>query len=313
MNGDRTARTKFIKNKAKELGFNWVGISEAKYLADAAPRLKAWLRQNMNGEMHYMQKHLQKRLDPRLLLEGSRSLITILLNYYPGKALSEKGKYKISKYAYGKDYHQVLKRKLWMLKDEIEKKTGKIRARAFVDSAPLMDKVWAMEAGLGWIGKNTCLITRDQGSYFFIGHLLSDLELDYDQPFLEDYCGSCDLCMQACPTNAIVSPYQLDARKCISYLSIELKGNFSKEQETMLNGWIFGCDICQDVCPWNRKSVPHSTTEFNPSEEITALKEDDWKHLSEEKYKQLFKHSALERAGYHGLKRNIQAAANQHE
>jgi epoxyqueuosine reductase len=312
MTGSRTALTNFIKSKAKELGFDAVGISQAKHLADAAPRLKAWLKQNMQGEMHYMQNNIEKRLDPRLLVEGSKSLITILLNYYPEKTLPDRSKYKISKYAYGKDYHQVIKQKLWSLQQEIEKKTGEIRARAFVDSAPLMDKVWAMEAGLGWIGKNTCLISKTHGSYVFIGHLVSNLDLDYDEPFQKDYCGSCNLCIQACPTNAIISPYQLDARKCISYLSIEMKGTLNKEQGNSLNGWIFGCDICQDVCPWNRKPASHNTAEFNPSEELTRMKEDDWKHLSEEKYMQLFKHSALYRAGYHGLKRNIRAVTNQY-
>jgi epoxyqueuosine reductase len=313
MTGNRTALTDFIKSKALALGFDAVGVAQAGNLDEAAPRLKAWLDQNMHGEMHYMQKHPEKRLDPRLLFEGSRSLITILLNYYPEESLHGDGKYKISKYAYGEDYHHVIKRKLWKLQEEIEKETGKIRARAFVDSAPLMDKVWAMEAGLGWIGKNTCLITRNRGSYFFIGHLLTDLELDYDKPFQKDYCGSCKLCMQACPTKAIVSPYQLDARKCISYLSIELQGAFSKEEEESLNGWVFGCDICQDVCPWNRKSTAHATEEFNPSEELAGMTKDDWEHLSEEKYRQLFKHSALHRTGYQGLIRNIRAVTNQHE
>jgi epoxyqueuosine reductase len=303
--------TQFIKDKARELGFDEVGIARARRLSEAEPALKAWLEEGMHGEMHYMENHYEKRLDPGLLVDGSKSLVTVLLNYFPGEKLDPGDRYRLSKYAYGADYHVVVKQKLTKLLEEIEKVTGPFRARVFTDSAPLMDKVWAREAGLGWIGKNTCLINKKRGSYCFIGHLVCDLELEYEQPYTKDHCGSCNLCLEACPTGAIHKPYQLDARKCISYLTIEYRGPFSKEQDKSLHGWIFGCDICQDVCPWNGKAVAHKTTEFNPTGELKQMQAEDWINLTEEKYKILFRHSAVSRVKYTGLKRNILSVANQ--
>ena len=260
-----------IKNFAIQLGFHACGISKADLLAEDAFLLEKWLAQNHEGEMAYMRNHIEKRTDPRLLVENAKSVISVLLNYYPEKPLQTEDQYKISKYAYGTDYHFVLKDKLTELLSFIEEICGKRTARIFVDSAPVLDKRWAQKSGLGWIGKNTCLITKEQGSFFFIGEIIIDLELDADKP-IEDYCGSCTKCLNACPTNALVAPYRLDARKCISYLTIENKEEIPDRFKNSFNNWIYGCDICQDVCPWNKKAITTLIPEFKPSIELSQMK-----------------------------------------
>jgi len=244
-------------------------------------------------------------LDPRLLVEGACSVISLLYNYYPEEKLEDSATYKISKYAYGKDYHNVIKKKLFELSDYIEETFGEVQIRAFVDSAPVLERTWAVKAGLGWIGKNTNLITLKNGSFLFICELITDLELFYDHPIDNNYCGDCSLCINACPTKAIIAPYQLDASKCISYLTIELKDQIPVEFKNVYQQWIFGCDICQDVCPWNRFSIIHNEKQFNPPPKLFELSSKEWESLSEEKYQFLFKGSAVKRTKYQGLKRNI--------
>jgi len=255
--------------------------------------------------MGYLENHFEKRTDPRKLFENTKSVISVLYNYYPKTQIPEKNNYKISKYAYGKDYHFVIKRKLEELIDFIREEVKEINARAFVDSAPVLDRAWAAKAGLGWIGKNTNLITKEQGSYFFIGEIITDLELKYDNPSVPNYCGTCTRCIDACPTKSL-KPYELDARKCISYLTIEYKLN--KIPDTFkgkFSDWIFGCDICQDVCPWNRFSKPHNEPDFEPIEELLKLRKPDWECLTEEHFRKIFKNSPAERTKYKGLMRNI--------
>jgi len=293
-----------IKNFALKIGFHACGISKADFLVEDAAFLKKWLDQNHEGEMAYMRNHVEKRTDPRLLVENAKSVISVLLNYFPEKPLHAEDQYKISKYAYGTDYHFVLKDKLKVLLSFIEELCGKRTARIFVDSAPVLDKRWAQKSGLGWIGKNTCLITKEQGSFFFIGEIIIDLDLDVDKP-IEDYCGSCTKCLNACPTNALVAPYRLDARKCISYLTIENKNEIPEHYKNSFNKWIYGCDICQDVCPWNKKAIPTLIPEFKPSEELSQMKTEDWQNLEKGKFNKLFKNSAVLRTKFAGLKRNI--------
>lgn len=298
----KTLNTEKIKQKAFDLGFSAIGISKADFLEKELQYLKNWLDNGFHGEMHYMENHFEKRTDPRKLVEGAKSVISVLLNYYSEQKQIDNS-YKISKYAYGKEYHFVVKDKLHELFDFIQKEIGDIKGRAFVDSAPVMDKVWAAKSGLGWIGKNTNLISKEFGSFFFIGELIIDLELEYNQP-IKDYCGTCTKCIDACPTNALTS-YKLDARKCISYLTIEKKGEISDEFKGKWNDWIFGCDICQDVCPWNSKSKPHSEKTFNISDELKNLTKEDWQNIENSKFKKLFENSPVERTKFEGLKRNI--------
>lgn len=289
--------------KAKDLGFDFCGISKAEFLEHEAPLLEKWLKNNYNGKMTYMSNHFDKRLDPRLLVEGAKSVITVILNYYPKEKLSEiKEDIKISKYAYGKDYHFVLKEKLSLLFDAIKNEIGEINGRVFVDSAPVMDKIWAKKAGLGWVGKHTNLINREIGSFFFIGEIISDLDLVADGP-IKDYCGTCTACIDACPTDAIVDAYQVDGSKCISYLTIELKEAIPKEFKGKMENWAFGCDICQDVCPWNSFAKPHNIPEFNLSPELKKL--GNWTEITEEIFNEVFKKSALKRTKFEGLKRNV--------
>ncbi len=251
-----------IKTRAKELGFYTCGISKASFLPEDAQRLTKWLQDGKQAEMKYMENHFEKRTDPRKLVEGAKSVISVLFNYYPEKQLHEQNNYKISKYAYGTDYHFVLKKKLKDLIAFLNKEVLDLNARAFVDSAPVLDRAWAARSGLGWIGKNTCLITKEQGSYFFIGEIITDLELDYDKKIVPNHCGGCTRCIDACPTNAL-EPYSLDSNKCISNWTIEYKGEKIPEKfNGKFHDWIFGCDICQDVCPWNRLSEPHNEPEF---------------------------------------------------
>jgi len=293
----------WIKNKALELGFTSCGISKAEFLEEEAPRLEKWLKQNMHGEMDYMNNHFDKRLDPRKLHDGCKSVISLLLNYYPQEEQKE-GLPKISRYAYGRDYHKVIKKKCKELLAAMEAEFGAIAGRAFVDSAPVMDKAWAQRSGLGWMGKHTNIINRQLGSYFFIAEILCDLELTPDSP-INDYCGTCTKCIDACPTDAITAPYEVDGSKCISYLTIELKNQIPEEFKGSFKDWIFGCDICQEVCPWNRFSSPHNTPDFIPPVERTSMTWTDWNEITEEVFNEVFAGSPLKRAKYDGLKRNV--------
>ena len=292
-----------IKAEAKRLGFLSCGISKAEFLEDEAPRLEAWLKTERNGKMGYMENHFDKRLDPRLLVPGGKSVISVLLNYYSDDQQPE-GAPKISKYAYGADYHFVIKEKLKELFSFIHQEIGEVNGRVFVDSAPVMDRAWAEKSGLGWIGKNTNLITQKVGSYFFIAEMILDLDLEYDLP-TTDHCGTCTACIDACPTEAIVAPYQLDATKCISYLTIELKDQLPTEFQGKMDNWAFGCDVCQDVCPWNRFSKQHNEPLFNSKPEILNYSKKDWEELTSETFNTIFKNSAISRTKYEGLKRNI--------
>jgi epoxyqueuosine reductase len=297
--------TALIKQKAQELGFFYCGISKAEFLEEEAPRLEAWLNQQRHGKMSYMENHFDKRLDPRLLVDGAKSVISLLLNYYTEEKQSDATAPKISKYAYGEDYHVVIKEKLRQLMQFIETEIGEVSGRVFVDSAPVMDKAWAKKSGLGWIGKNSNLIHPKSGSFFFIAELIIDLELEADGP-IKDYCGTCTKCIDACPTDAIIEPYVVDGSKCISYLTIELKDALlPAEFKGKMDNWAFGCDICQDVCPWNRFSLLHNETRFNPSQNLLQLSKSDWQDLSEEVFSELFKLSAIKRTKFDGLKRNI--------
>lgn len=295
--------SQLIKNKAYELGFMFCGISKADFLEEEAPRLESWLNRNYNGQMAWMNNHFDKRLDPRKLVEGARSVITVLLNYYPKQELPL-SQYKISRYAYGKDYHFVLKDKLKSLFCYMQENIGEINGRVFTDSAPVMDKVWAKKSGAGWIGKHTNLIHPRAGSYFFIGEIICDLELTYDGP-IKDYCGNCTRCLDACPTEALFAPYQIDGSKCISYLTIELKDKIPEEFRSKMSNWAFGCDICQEVCPWNRFSSPTNELDFKPNEELKDVKDEDLKEITKEVFNDLFKGSAVKRAGFEGFKRTI--------
>lgn len=293
-----------IKEEAQRLGFLSCGISRADFLEDEAPRLERWLNANMHGQMGYMANNFEKRLDPRKLVDGAKSVITVLLNYYPSAAQKDLEAPKISKYAYGNDYHHVIKGKLRELVDFINEEIGEVGGRAFVDSAPVMDKAWAAKAGLGWVGKNTNLINSKTGSFFFIGELILDIDLEPDSP-TTDHCGTCSACIDACPTEAIVEPYVVDGSKCISYFTIELKDAIPTSMKGKFDDWAFGCDLCQDVCPWNRFSKPHSERQFNPHPEMLEMTKQDWEELTEEVFKRVFQKSAVKRTKFTGLKRNI--------
>lgn len=292
-----------IKAEAIRLGFMSCGISRAQFLEEEAPRLESWLNNNMHGEMRYMENYFDKRLDPTKLVEGSKSVISLLLNYYP-KEFQKEGTYKLSKYAYGTDYHFVIKDKLKDLLQFIQREIGEVDGRAFVDSAPVLDKAWAARSGLGWIGKNSNLLTRQVGSFYFIAELIVDLELEYDTP-VTDHCGSCTACIDACPTQAIVEPYKVDGSKCISYFTIELKDELPSHVSGKFNDWMFGCDICQDVCPWNRFSKPHNEPLFDPHPELLDFDRRDWEEITRETFNEIFKRSAVKRTKFEGLQRNI--------
>ncbi len=297
--------TSLIKAEAKRLGFDFCGISPAGFLEEEAPRLEHWLKNNMQGQMNYMANHFDKRLDPRLLVDGAKSVVSLLLNYYPSEfQQQEDGAPKISKYAYGKDYHFVIKEKLQHLYRFIQDQIGEVNGRVFVDSAPVMDKVWAKKSGLGWVGKNSNLINKEGGSFFFIAELILDLELDADGP-IRDYCGTCTRCIDACPTDAI-SEYVVDGSKCISYFTIELKENIPPEYKGKFDNWAFGCDICQDVCPWNRFSKPHQEKQFTPGSGLLEMTKPQWEEMTKEVFQKTFKDSAVKRAGFDGLRRNIE-------
>ncbi|MHA7830917.1 MAG: tRNA epoxyqueuosine(34) reductase QueG [Flagellimonas sp.] len=295
--------TELIKTEAKRLGFLSCGISKAEFLEEEAPRLERWLNQNMHGEMQYMENHFDKRLDPTKLVEDSKSVISLLLNYYPSKEQNPDS-YKISKYAYGMDYHFVIKDKLKSLLHFIQEEIGEVHGRAFVDSAPVLDKAWAAKSGLGWMGKHSNLLTQQVGSFYFIAELIVDLDLDYDMP-VTDHCGTCTACIDACPTEAILQPYVVDGSKCISYLTIELKNEIPSEFDGKLDEWMFGCDVCQDVCPWNRFSKSHSEPLLSPHPDLLSFTKKDWEEITEDVFKKIFKKSAVKRTKLSGLRRNV--------
>ena len=295
--------TQLIKAEAHRLGFLSCGISKAGFLEEEAPRLENWLNNQMNGQMSYMENHFDKRLNPTLLVDDAKSVISLLLNYYPSE-LQNEDSYKISKYAYGQDYHHVIKEKLKELLHFIQTEIGEVSGRAFVDSAPVLDKAWAAKSGLGWVGKNSNLITQKVGSFYFIAELIIDLELNYDAP-TTDHCGSCTACLDACPTEAIVAPYVVDGSKCISYFTIELKDNLPQEMKGKFDDWMFGCDVCQDVCPWNRFSKPHIEPLFQANSDILNFSKSDWEEITVDTFQKVFKNSAVKRTKYEGLLRNI--------
>ncbi len=298
-------KTKFVKQRASDLGFFQVGISKAEYMEDEAQRMEQWLDQHRHGTMNYLERYFDKRLDPTKLVPGAKSVISLMYNYYPDEYISEDSKLKISRYALGEDYHQVIKKKLRLLLEDMRQMIGEISGRCFVDSAPVLERDWARRSGLGWIGKNTLLIHPKAGSYFFLAELIIDLELEYDAP-IKDYCGTCRRCIDACPTKAIdETGYVMDGSKCISYLTIEHKGKIPNSFEDKMEGWIFGCDICQEVCPWNRFAQPHTEPAFEPSEALLRMSPHDWQEITEEVFRKLFSKSPIKRTKFTGLKRNI--------
>ena len=302
---DISEKTKLVKRKCFDLGFSHVGISKSVFLEKEARRLEEWLSNDFNGKMSYMENHFDKRTDPGKLVDGAKSVISVIFNYHNPKKQLDYDAPKISQYAYGKDYHFVIKNKLKELQLFLMKKFGEINCRGFIDSAPVMDKVWAEKSGLGWIGKHSNLINKEVGSYFFIAELIVDIELEEDIP-INDYCGTCTKCIDACPTEAIVEPYVVDGSKCISYLTIELKDQIlPNEFKDKMDNWMFGCDICQDVCPWNRFASVHNEPQFDPHPDLLKLTKKEWEELSEETYQNLFRKSAVKRTKYSGLKRNI--------
>lgn len=298
----RQAHSRWIKEAALELGFSFCGISEARFLEEEAPRLESWLQAGHHGAMGYMANHFDKRLDPRLLVPGAKSVVSLLYNYHDPEVPQDPEAPKIASYAYGRDYHKVVKKKLLLLMEQLEQKVGKVEGRAFVDSAPVMERQWAAQAGLGWTGKNTLLINKQQGSWFFLAELIIDLELEADAP-IKDYCGTCTACIDACPTDAI-TPYSVAAEKCISYLTIELKDEIPTEFKGKMASWAFGCDICQQVCPWNRFAQKHKEPEFLPGEFLRWEKK-DWLDVGEKTFETVFASTPLKRAGYHKLAQTL--------
>ncbi len=300
----QTEKTLIIKRIAAEHGFSRCGISTAEPLDTEARQLQRWLERGYHGEMNYMQRHAPLRVDPSSLLPGVKSVISLFYNYYPDGGKNP-GRFKISKYAYGRDYHKVLRKKLRQMVAAIEDQIGPFASRICIDSAPIMEKSWAVRSGIGWLGKHTNVIDPDLGSFHFIATLLVDLNLDTDRP-ITDHCGSCRLCLDACPTGAIVEPYVVDARKCISYLTIEVKGDLPQHMKNTYRGWIFGCDICQDVCPFNKDIPSHQEPEFRPPPVLFSMTKDDWINIDPGQFDDIFSGSAVRRAGYRGLKRNIE-------
>ncbi|TWP26214.1 tRNA epoxyqueuosine(34) reductase QueG [Apibacter muscae] len=296
--------TQFIKQKSQELSFLDCGISKSGFLEEEAPRLEKWLKEGNQGKMSYLENHFDKRLNPSLLVDGAKSVISFSYNYYPSET-QKPDTYKIAKYAYGEDYHIVIREKLEFLIHLIKEKVGDFSYRVFTDSAPVMERAWAKKSGLGWIGKNSLLLSKQKGSFFFLAEIICDLELEYDSPFKTNHCGSCTRCIDACPTQAIISEKVIDSRKCISYLTIELKDEIGEEFKGKMNDWIFGCDICQDVCPWNRFSKTNTEIRFQPSSDLLDFTYKDWEDLEEETFRKIFKYSAIKRAKYTGLKGNI--------
>ena len=297
--------TKLVKQAATQTGFDYCGIAKAQKLDEDANRLEKWLKEGFHGTMQYMENYFDLRIDPAKLVPGARSVITLLKNYYPEQRQNP-GSPKISKYAYGKDYHEVIKTELNHFLKTIIAEIGDIHGRGFVDSAPVLERTWAQRSGLGWIGKNGNMITKESGSFYFIATLITDLELEYDDPFAKDYCGTCTRCIDACPTEAILPGKVVDGSKCISYFTIELKEMLiPDEMKNKFNDWAFGCDICQDVCPWNRFSKPTKESAFTPLPEVLNFTTNEWEALTEESFKQIFKHSPISRAKLKGMQRNI--------
>lgn len=301
----RERHTQWLKRAAYDMGFSFVGISKAEHLDEEARQLEAWLNQGRHGKMTYMERHFEKRVDPTKLVEGAKTVITFLYNYHNPAPQQDKEAPKISQYAYGEDYHFVIKDKLQSLMDRVQEEIGAIGGRIFVDSAPVLEKAWAKRSGTGWVGKHTNLITKTAGSYFFLAEWITEWELEPDGP-IKDYCGTCTRCIDACPTDAITAPYALDASKCISYLTIELRDEIlpAGYQDQMEN-WMFGCDICQEVCPWNRFAQRHQEPRFEPKEGLLDMTRSDWEELTEEVFRSLFRRSAVKRTKYKGLHRNI--------
>lgn len=295
-----------IKRLAKDLGFDFCGIAKAEFLEEEAPRLEDWLKRNYHGKMAYMANHFDKRLDPTKLVEGAKTVVSLAYNYYPAKELHhEADDYKIAKYAYGKDYHFVIKDKLKSFLEMLKEEIGDIGGRAFVDSAPVMERQWAKKGGIGWTGKNSLLLNRNVGSFFFLAELIIDLEAEPDPPAARDYCGTCTRCIDACPTDAIVQPGVVDGSRCISYFTIELKEELPSSVKGKFENWAFGCDICQDVCPWNRFARPHSEPEFDPHPDLKLMKNEDWEEITRETFTKVFQKSAVKRTKLEGLRRNI--------
>lgn len=294
---------RIIKTEAQRLGFLSCGMSKADFLEQEAPRLEAWLNAGHHGSMAYMERHFDKRLDPRKLVPGAKSVISLLYNYFPQQS-QRQGTYKLSKYAYGEDYHFVVRDKLKELMAFINEQIGAVQGRVFVDSAPVLEKAWAAKSGLGWLGKNTNLISKQVGSFFFLAELIIDLDLPEDGP-ATDHCGQCTACIDACPTQAIIAPYVVDGSKCISHLTIELKSEIPSDFSGQMDDWMFGCDVCQDVCPWNRFSKPHNEPRFNPKPELLLRDKAQWRELTQEVFGQLFEKSPVQRTRFQGLMRNI--------
>ena len=293
-----------IKQWATELGFSHCGIAKAEFLEEEAPKLEEWLKRSYQGEMHYMENHFDMRLDPRILVPDAKSVISLTYNYYTDQKQNEDAP-KISRYAYGEDYHHVVKDKLKILLQHMQETIGDLNGRCFVDSAPVMERAWASKAGIGWIGKHSLLINKTQGSFFFLAEIIVDAELEYDAHFATDHCGTCTACMDACPTNAIVENKVVDGSKCISYFTIELKDAIPPSYKNKFDDWMFGCDICQEVCPWNRFSKQHNEPKFTPNAKLLAMNRREWQEITEDVFNELFKKSAVKRTKYEGLKRNI--------
>ena len=304
MENSTSQRTQFIKSTAQELGFSFCGISKAEFLTEEAPKVEEWLRRGYQGKMSYLENYFDKRLDPAVLVPGARSVVSLVYNYYPKKELPHNNQLKIAKYAYGEDYHFVVKEKLSQFIDRIHEHIGDVHGRAFVDSAPVLERAWAKKGGVGWVGKNSLLLNREMGSFFFLAELILDLELEYDGP-VKDYCGTCTACMDACPTDAIPEPYVVDGSKCISYFTIELKESIPLGVKGKFENWIFGCDICQDVCPWNKFSKPHQEPRFEPHPDLENMTSQEWTEINDSVFQKLFRKSAVKRPALEGLRRNI--------
>ena len=300
----KSIRSQIIKRISAELGFQYCGISNARFLEEEAPRLTEWLQRGYQGKMGYLENHFDKRLDPTRLVPGAKSVVSLMFNYYPTRDLAQQDNFKIAKYAYGTDYHSVIKDKLFAFMKRLHSEIGEVGGRVFVDSAPVMERAWARQGGLGWIGKNSLLLNKQNGSFFFLAEMILDVDLEPDGP-VKDYCGTCSACMDACPTDAIPEPYVVDGSKCISYFTIELKEELPSEVKGKFNNWVFGCDICQDVCPWNRFSRPNSEPSFQPNPAIEGFSKAEWIEMTEEVFRKVFRGSAVKRTGYAGLMRNI--------
>lgn len=306
---NRTQLSQFIKSVALKKGFSHCGIAKAEKLYEHEPRLTEWLKSGMHGNMQYMENNFDKRLDPRLLVEGARTVISLMMNYYPANPELYTSPYKVSKYAWNVDYHFVIRRKLFEITDELTKAVGDFNYRVFTDSAPVLDRAWAVKAGIGWIGKNSMLISRKNGSFYFLAEIICDLEPEYDLPFGGNYCGDCTRCIDSCPTNAITNDKMIDANRCISYLTIELKDEIENRFKGEYSDWIFGCDVCQDVCPWNKFSLAQTIEEFNLKGEWSAWTAGEWQLLDKPLFNEIFRQSPLQRAGFNKLKNSINFVA----